>query len=93
MFPFQSKQKTILERLNRLVEEGKQHLRKDLAKEIKTHLDEVLQAAHKALTTKHKADLDQTNEELKTLKTAHKALAKELAATQKRLAKVHELSK
>ena len=92
MFPFQKKQQTILDRLNSLVDEGKQQLRKDLVKEIKSHLDEVVQAAHKALTTKHKGDLDKAREEIKSLKAQNKELSSQLQAAKKLVAKVNQLT-
>jgi len=86
------KKQTVTERLLKIVAEGKAHLNKDLGKEIKQQIEDLSQAAQKALTTKHKAELEKAKEQLKAVKEENNKLASQLKAKNRLLEKINKIT-
>ncbi len=86
------KQQTTTERLLKLVAEGKAQLNKDLGKEIKQQLEDFAQAAQKALTTKHTADIEKLKAQVKSLKEENNKLSGQVKEKSKLLDKICKMT-
>ena len=86
------KKQSVAERMLKMVADGKAHLNKDLGKEIKQQIEDLAQTTQKALTTKHKAELEKVKGQLKFAKEENSKLASQLKAKSKLLEKINKIT-